>query len=747
MRTPVTDPRCEPPTALPAALPDTESLGSGDDRLLRVLVLAVLTCGLVGLAAAGLLPGEWAIVGLIGVVGAGALSYVWTDETGQLVRKVVSFLLLVGVAVTTLVRPSLGVDNLPETLALTLLGLCLAHTLVHDKERDLVVGLLVGGLMLVLAAGTAPGWGIALPLLVGWSAALGCVIVLHRNAQLRAAHLAAPAPRTARAPRHVGTVVRAIAAVAITGALLLLLVPLPDGANLRSRLALSDSPDNPGDGGDALGSRSPGSYSSGALDLRVRGALSDEPIVYVPEGSPLLWRGAVYDTYADGTWYATPEGGTGDFQEVPQNEVLAPPPGEGSTSTEAAGTFGAVVTSRWDRVLVAPGRPLRLRASGPVLAGAGFMVLASDPAPLGAGGEVEGLGPNPYIMETAQIPDVHELPRPGDQRVGDGAPAAVWTSLPAEVPERVRDLGTLLVSEAASPLDAVRDVESYVRASADYTLDSPVTPAGEDVVDDFLFVSHLGFCEHFASAEAVLLRAGGIPARVVTGYAGVPSDQPWRPMRAKDLHAWVEAWLPGYGWVTSDPTAGAALAESQASWHRGALDRFQEILDSAIGRAGLAMVLVVVVLLGWAVLVLRRRYVRYVRRGRRGRHGRHDTAPEPLDEPHPLPAFRRLESALVGARAGRAPAETVDELAQRITTPTSDRSAFVAVDDAAYAPGELPHGVASQAAASLDALTDQVRRRTAESSSRRRVSRPWNRRGTKPRATSEAAIPDPEPDR
>jgi protein-glutamine gamma-glutamyltransferase len=739
--TPVTDPRCEPPTALPTALPDTESLGTGDDRLLRVLVLGVLTCGLVGLAAAGLLPNEWAFVGLAGVVGAGSLAYGWVDERGQTVRKVVSFVLLVGVAVVTLVRPSFGVDNLPETLALTLLGLCLAHTLVHDKERDLVVGLLVGGLMLVLAAGTAPGWAIALPLLMGWSAALGCVIVLHRNAQLRAAHVAAPAPRTARAPRHVGTVIRAVAAVAITGALLLLLVPLPDGAGLRSRLALSDAPDTPGDGGDALGSRSPGSYSSGALDLRVRGPLSDDPIVYVREGSPLLWRGTVYDTYADGTWYATPEGGNGDFQEVPQGQVLTPPPGEGSTSTEAAGTYGAVVTSRWDRVLVAPGRPVRLRASGPVLAGAGFMVLASDPAPLAAGDEVEGLGPNPYIIETAQIPDVHELPRPGEQSVGDVAPAAVWTSLPAEVPERVRDLGTLLVSGAASPLDAVRDVESYVRTSADYTLESPVTPSGEDVVDDFLFVSRLGFCEHFASAEAVLLRAGGVPARVVTGYAGVPSDQPWRAMRAKDLHAWVEAWLPGYGWVTSDPTAGAALAEPQASWHRGTWDRFQEILDSAIGRAWLAMALVVVVLLGWALLVLRRRYVR------RGGPGRHDMTPEPSDEPHPLPAFRRLESALVGARVGRAPAETVDELAQRITTPTSDRSAFVAVDDAAYAPGPLPHGVASQAAASLDALTDQVRRRTAESSSRRRVNRPWNRRGTKPRATSEATLPDPEPDR
>lgn len=82
-------------------------------------------------------------------------------------------------------------------------------------------------------------------------------------------------------------------------------------------------------------------------------------------------------------------------------------------------------------------------------------------------------------------------------------------------------------------------------------------PLGRDAVDDFLFSTHEGFCEHYASAFTVLMRAAGIPARVVTGYQGGY----WNTMgnyllvRQSDAHAWSEVWLPGRGWVRTDPTA------------------------------------------------------------------------------------------------------------------------------------------------------------------------------------------------
>ncbi|HET7266478.1 MAG TPA: DUF3488 and transglutaminase-like domain-containing protein [Oleiagrimonas sp.] len=88
-----------------------------------------------------------------------------------------------------------------------------------------------------------------------------------------------------------------------------------------------------------------------------------------------------------------------------------------------------------------------------------------------------------------------------------------------------------------------------------YTLHPP--PLGRDSVDDFLFSTRAGFCEHYASAFTFLMRAAGIPARVVTGYQGGY----WNALgnyllvRQSDAHAWSEVWLRGRGWVRVDPTA------------------------------------------------------------------------------------------------------------------------------------------------------------------------------------------------
>ena len=90
-----------------------------------------------------------------------------------------------------------------------------------------------------------------------------------------------------------------------------------------------------------------------------------------------------------------------------------------------------------------------------------------------------------------------------------------------------------------------------------YTLSPP--PLGRNAVDDFLFNTRRGFCEHYASAFAVLARAGGIPARVVVGYQGGernPFGDYWI-VRQANAHAWVEVWLDG-AWHRYDPTAAVA---------------------------------------------------------------------------------------------------------------------------------------------------------------------------------------------
>jgi protein-glutamine gamma-glutamyltransferase len=114
----------------------------------------------------------------------------------------------------------------------------------------------------------------------------------------------------------------------------------------------------------------------------------------------------------------------------------------------------------------------------------------------------------------------------------------------------------------------------WIRRDFAYTLETPLP--GHDGVDEFLFQHKAGFCQHFSSAFVVLMRGAGIPARVVTGYAGGtrnPFGDYW-VVRRMDAHAWTEVWLPQRGWVRVDPTAAVAP------------ERIYDTLEDRLGGAG-----------------------------------------------------------------------------------------------------------------------------------------------------------------
>lgn len=113
--------------------------------------------------------------------------------------------------------------------------------------------------------------------------------------------------------------------------------------------------------------------------------------------------------------------------------------------------------------------------------------------------------------------------------------------------------------------EAGEDDAAIVRRALDrvtrefaYTLDTP--PWGRNAVDEFLFDTKAGYCQHFSSSFVVLMRAAGIPARVVTGYAGGYRNRlgDYWVVRRSDAHAWAEVWLPQRGWIRVDPTAAVA---------------------------------------------------------------------------------------------------------------------------------------------------------------------------------------------
>lgn len=166
---------------------------------------------------------------------------------------------------------------------------------------------------------------------------------------------------------------------------------------------------------------------------------------------------------------------------------------------------------------------------------------------------------------------------------------------------RIPQLARQMTATADTDLARARAIESHLRRDFGYTLSLPATEPA-DPLAYFLFTRKKGHCEYFASAMAVMLRSLGIPARLATGFqTGIynPITDLWL-IRASDAHSWVEAWMPGLGWTTFDPTppdanphigflteAGLYLDAAQTFWqewvvsydpsHQGSLaDKFEQ---------------------------------------------------------------------------------------------------------------------------------------------------------------------------
>lgn len=134
--------------------------------------------------------------------------------------------------------------------------------------------------------------------------------------------------------------------------------------------------------------------------------------------------------------------------------------------------------------------------------------------------------------------------------------AAIYLQLPDNLPERVRRLAARVAGPHGTPYEKAVAVQDYLRLNYAYNENVPPPPAGRDVVDYFLYELQQGFCTYHASAMVVLLRAEGVPARVVSGFSTGVFDYERRAYRvaARNAHAWVEVFFPGYGWIEFEPT-------------------------------------------------------------------------------------------------------------------------------------------------------------------------------------------------
>lgn len=143
----------------------------------------------------------------------------------------------------------------------------------------------------------------------------------------------------------------------------------------------------------------------------------------------------------------------------------------------------------------------------------------------------------------------------------DAAPELLRANLrlPEDANPRTRAQIADLITDNDNPTERVRKVLEFMRASPlIYTLRPP--RLGPNSIDEFLFDTRQGFCEHFSAAFVFMMRAANVPARVVTGYLGgeINPFDGTLVVRQSDAHAWAEVWLDGRGWVRIDPTTLAA---------------------------------------------------------------------------------------------------------------------------------------------------------------------------------------------
>lgn len=132
--------------------------------------------------------------------------------------------------------------------------------------------------------------------------------------------------------------------------------------------------------------------------------------------------------------------------------------------------------------------------------------------------------------------------------------------LPEKGNDQSRALAAQLFARSSSKQDYIEKVlERFKQQDFHYTL-RPPTLRSENSIDDFLMRSKKGFCAHYSGSFVFLMRAAGIPARVVTGYQGGEWNEKgnFLSVRQYDAHAWAEVWLKGRGWVRFDPTSWVA---------------------------------------------------------------------------------------------------------------------------------------------------------------------------------------------
>ncbi|HEX4216375.1 MAG TPA: transglutaminase domain-containing protein [Candidatus Dormibacteraeota bacterium] len=289
--------------------------------------------------------------------------------------------------------------------------------------------------------------------------------------------------------------------------------------------------------------------------------------------NPFYFQGVTMTATRDGEWQFD---SGGDDVAQPAGQTVH---WEGSTHGEVAETFsihmlhpvgqdpvllpfsGRLTTVSRPTILVAPRQPgRRARASGDG-------ILSLDELEAQAAGRSDYEFESDFSIATSEQLREASTDYPAwldsYRNFTNSATAAPghWSAdgyRSAQVLTRIHDLAMTVTQGADNPYDEASAIEAYLRDGNiySYSLNPKAPPQGTDPLAYFLFQSHQGYCQYFASAMGDMLRSLGLPVRLVSGFTGGTysfADNDY-VVRSGDAHMWVQVYFPGYGWINFDPT-------------------------------------------------------------------------------------------------------------------------------------------------------------------------------------------------
>ncbi len=651
--------------APPSSVRPASHPAAGPESSIR-LRLAVLTNTLVAFLAYGMVDVDVAIaLPMIAVCCGMAFSH-WRRGHRNLALK---WLLAIGMlyalwsALGNLVR---GAVDPRLALAQLLFWLQVLNSFDLPRRRNLRVAVLVAAVLMVVTGtlSRTVDYG-ALLLLFAVTLVWSCYEAFAAEAGARPAPPARTVGLTAAAMAFVLVVATPLFLLAprkerqLTGAALPFSVFIPTLGLESPRIRSSAQADGGGEAGANQNRAAFGAFAE-ALDLNTRGAPSEEVILRVQTDRPQYWRAVAYDRYDGRIWsMSRPD-------EVTPFNVATPPmrlgrptgqsPGELITQTVYVERDQAnLIFSAWTPTAVYFPTSLIWRdhygnLRSPVSLQKEMYYSVVSEAPI----------INRRVLARAAL---HPVPTELQH----------YLALP-KLTDRVRQAAKSAAGGARRPYEVMVALRDHLALGYPYDLNVPVAPPGMECVDHFLFDQKKGFCQQFATGLAVMGRVNGVPTRLVTGF--VPGDyNPFTGLwevKGKHAHAWVEAYLPGVGWVPFDATPSSWMPDfgkEEAVPGSTMLTAVVRYLEPFVRRWGWLVVTLALATIGWGT-------ARWLAARRRDPVG-------PATR-----AYRRLRSRLavrgVPDRPGDAPREWLAAAAgvPEVGPALADLTAFVALYEA-----------------------------------------------------------------